>query len=60
MATPLVSGAAAIYWNRNPGAGPQQLKDTIIRSGTGGRINFNEFTSQDLRRQTPNCFLFID
>jgi len=60
QATPLVSGAAAIYWNNNRGAELQQLKHSVIYSGTVNRINFNEFNSPELRRQTPNCFLFID
>jgi len=60
QATPIVSGAAAIYWNLNRGAGLQQLKNSVIYSGTVNRINFNEIPSQELRRQTPNCFLFVD
>ncbi|XP_065906912.1 extracellular serine proteinase-like isoform X2 [Dysidea avara] len=59
MATPLVSGVAAIYWNRNRRAGPRQLKNVIIKSCTRNRLNFNEIKSQNLRRQTPNCLLYI-
>ena len=60
MATPLVSGAAAIYWNRNKEAGPQELKRTIINYGTANRISFNEIKSSKQKRETPNCLLFID
>jgi len=60
QATPLVSEAAAIYWNNNIGAGLQQLKHSIIYSGIVNRINFNEFNLPELQRQTPNYFLFVN
>jgi len=59
QAAPLVSGAAAIYWSHNRRAGPQQIKNAIISSCTHNRLNFNEIRSYNLRRQTPNCLLFI-
>ncbi|XP_065908043.1 extracellular serine proteinase-like isoform X2 [Dysidea avara] len=59
QATPLVSGVAAVYWNEDRWATPQQIKDSIIKSCTRNRLNFNEIRSPYLRRQTPNCLLYI-
>jgi len=59
QATPLVSGAAAIYWNNNRGATPQQLKNDIIFSCTFFRLNLDEIESFILRLQTPNCLLNV-
>ena len=59
MASPLVSGAAAIYWNHYRWAGPRQIKYVIISSCTRNRLNFNEISSYYLRSQTPNCLLFV-
>ena len=59
FATPLVSGAAAIYWNRNRNAGPRQLRNIIITACTRNRIDLSEITSANQRRQTPNCLLFV-
>ena len=59
QATPLVSGAAAIYWNRNRNAGPRRLKNLIISACTRNRIDLSEIRSANQRRQTPNCLLFV-
>jgi len=58
-AAPLVSGAAAIYWNHFRWAEPRQIKNVIILSCTRNRLNFNDIWSHYQRYQTPNCLLFI-
>ena len=60
QATPLVSGAAAIYWNNNRGATPQQLKFDIFFSCTRFSLNLDEIESFVLRFQTPNCLLNVN
>ena len=59
LAAPLVSGAAAIYWNHYRWAGPRQIKNVIVSFCTLNVLNFNEILSYYLRYQTPNCLLFI-
>ena len=55
MATPHVSGAAALYKSMNPGASARQIRDAILNSGiptpslagrtvTGRRLNVGDFT----------------
>ncbi len=54
MATPHVTGAAALYASRNPGATAAQIKAAILektiptaslagKAVTGGRLNVGEF-----------------
>ena len=56
QATPLVSGAAAIYWNMNRNATPLEIKDTIISTCTHNKL---VISAEVLADQTPNCLLFI-
>ena len=59
VATPLVSGAAAIYWNYYSNAGAEQLKKIMISKCTKNKIDLSEISSANLRRETPNCLLFV-
>ncbi|XP_065908767.1 aqualysin-1-like [Dysidea avara] len=59
QAAPLVSGVAAIYWNEDRWATPQQIKDAIISSCTLFRLNLYEIESFTLRFDTPNCLLNV-
>ncbi len=38
MATPHVTGAAALYLERNPTATPQQVRDALVANGSPGRV----------------------
>ncbi|XP_065908158.1 extracellular serine proteinase-like [Dysidea avara] len=60
QATPLVSGVAAIYWNEDRWATPQQIKDDIISSCTLFRLNLYEIESFILRFETSNCLLNVN
>ena len=57
QATPLVSGAAAIYWNMNRNASPLEIKNTIISTCTHDEL---VISTEALADQTPNCLLFIN
>ena len=60
QATPLVSGAAAIYWNMNRNATPLEIKNKIISTCTHDRLDINADVEPSFADQTPNCLLFID
>ena len=60
QATPIVSGAAAVYWNINRAATPLEIKDTIISTCTRDKLRINEVVPSSFQDQTPNCLLFID
>jgi len=60
QATPLVSGAAAIYWNIKRDASPLDIKDTLTSTCTRDKLKINEAVPQDFRDQSPNCLLFIE
>ena len=57
QAAPLVSGAAAVYWNMNRDAKPLEIKDKIISTCTHDKL---DISAEILADQTPNCLLFID
>jgi len=60
QATPLVSGAAAIYWNINKMATPLEIKDAIISTCTRDRLNIDEVVPPSFQGQSPNCLLNIN
>ena len=60
QATPIVSGAAAVYWNMNRTAAPLEIKDMIISTCTRDKLRINVVVPSSFQDQTPNCLLFID
>jgi len=52
MASPHVAGAAALVLAANPNATPQQVRDTLVQTGTPGKIT-NPGTG------SPNVLLFV-
>ena len=60
QAAPLVSGAAAVYWNMNRGATPLDIKNMIISTCTHDKLDINAEVPSSFADQTPNCLLFID
>ena len=60
QATPIVSGAAAVYWNMKRTATPLEIKDVIISTCTRDKLRINEVVPSSFQDQTPNCLLFID
>ena len=60
LATPIVSGAAAVYWNMNRAATPLEIKDMIISNCTRDKLRINGVVPGSFQDQTPNCLLFID
>ena len=59
QATPLVSGAAAVYWNMNRDATPLEVKDTIISACSRDKIKIDATLPSSFADQTSNCLLFI-
>jgi subtilisin family serine protease len=72
MATPHVSGAAALYWSLKPQASAAEIKAAIMSSTipttslsgvtvSGGRLNVSSFTSSlnspPIAKFSPNCLL---
>lgn len=51
MATPHVTGAAALYLQANPSATPQQVRDALVTNGTAGAI-------KSIPAGTPNVLLY--
>ena len=60
QASPIVSGAAAVYWNMNRSATPLEVKDMIISTCTRDKLRINAVVPGSFQDQTPNCLLFID
>ena len=60
QATPLVSGAAAVYWSVNTMASVQEIKDIVISTCTRDRLNIDGDVPPDFQGQSPNCLLHID
>ena len=58
MATPFVSGVAAILLQRQSNLTPNQMKDKLIRDSLKDVINFSIF-SRSLHRNSPNRLLHI-
>ena len=60
QATPLVSGAAAVYWNMLPdNADANQVKKTILNTCSKGKLKITESVPQSFIQQTKNCLLHI-
>ncbi|MFR9675582.1 S8 family peptidase [Streptomyces sp. TR06-5] len=51
MATPHVTGAAALYLSQHPSAGPAQVRDAVVDNGTAGVVG-------DPRTGSPNVLLY--
>ena len=60
QATPIVSGAAAVYWNMNKIATPLDIKDKITSTCSRDHLRINGAVPPSFADQTPNCLLFID
>ena len=60
QATPIVSGAAAIYWNMNKTATSTDIKNMIISTCTRDHLRINGAIPSSFVDQTPNCLLFIE
>jgi subtilisin family serine protease len=52
MATPHVTGAAALVLAANPGFSPQQVRDQLVANATDGKVT-------DPRAGSPNKLLFV-
>ena len=59
QAAPLVSGAAAIYWNMKGDAKPLDIKNTITSTCTRDKLKISAVVPNGFQQQTPNCLLFI-
>ena len=60
QATPLVSGAAAIYWNMLPdSANATQVKDVLLNSCNKRKLDITGFVPPSFVQQTTNCLLYI-
>ena len=57
FAAPLVSGAAAIYWNVKKMATPVEVKDAIISTCAQNRLRISGAVPVRFQEQTPNCLL---
>ena len=60
QATPIVSGAAAVYWNMNKTATPLDIKDTITSTCTRDYLKISIAVPSSFADQTSNCLLFIN
>jgi len=60
QATPLVSGAAAIYWDTKKDSTALEIKDMMTSTCTQGRIKINLDVPSSFADQSPNCLLFIN
>ena len=60
QATPIVSGAAAVYWNMSKTATPLDIKDMITSTCTHDQLRITTAVPPSFVDQTPNCLLFID
>ena len=58
MATPLVSGIAAVHLQREPWMSPDELKGRLTSESTKGALNFNTLPSA-FRLTTPNQLVYI-
>ena len=60
QATPIVSGAAAIYWNMNKTATPLDIKNMITSTCTRNHLEISAAVPSSFADQTSNCLLFIN
>jgi len=60
QAAPIVSGAAAIYWNMlSDSANATHVKDILLNSCNKGKLDIAGFVPRSLVQQTTNCLLYI-
>ena len=60
QATPLVSGAAAVYWNTLSGnAVASQVKNILLSTCSKGQLNIAASVPSPFNQQTTNCLLYI-
>ena len=60
QATPIVSGAAAVYWNMNRTATSLDIKDKVISTCTHNQLRISAVVPSSFADQTSNCLLFIN
>ena len=60
QAAPIVSGAAAIYWNMNKTATPLEIKDTITSTCTRDHLRISTAVPSAFAEQSPNCLLHME
>ncbi|XP_065892021.1 uncharacterized protein [Dysidea avara] len=60
QATPLVSGAAAIYWSINSDATAQDIRDDLISTCTRDKLRINQVVPLSFQDTSPNCLLHIN
>ena len=59
QASPIVSGAAAVYWNMNKTATPLDIKDMITSTCTRNHLRISAAVPSSFADKTPNCLLHI-
>lgn len=60
QATPLVSGAAAVYWNTlSDNANASDVKNTLLSTCSKGQLNIAASVPSPFNKQTINCLLYI-
>ena len=59
MATPLVSGAIALYLQEQPLLTPSQIKQKLADNGLKYALHYSDL-SLNLKDTTPNCLLHIN
>ena len=60
QATPLVSGAAAVYWNTlSDSADAGEVKDTLLSTCSKGQLNIAASVPSPFNQQTTNCLLHL-
>lgn len=60
QATPLVSGAAAVYWSMlTDNANASDVKNTLLNTCSRGKLNIAASVPSAFRQQTVNCLLHI-
>jgi len=60
QATPLVSGAAAVYWSINSDATAQDIREDLISTCTRDKLKINLVVPSRFRDTSPNCLLRIN
>ena len=60
QASPIVSGAAAVYWNMNKTATPLEIKDTITSTCTRNHLRISTAVPSAFADQSPNCLLHME
>ena len=59
QATPIVSGAAAVYWNMNRDATALEIKDNVISTCTHNQLRISTVVPSSFADQSPNCLLHM-